>query len=73
MRFFRGTSGAIVVLHSALSSFVAYTHLIRSGVGAVDSPDHGRQGFQKYDKSKVLEKKSWATLRFSFLVFSTLV
>ena len=54
--FFRGTSGAIVVLHSSLSSFVASTHLIRSGVGAIDSPDQSRQGFEQYDTSEVIQK-----------------
>ena len=39
VRFFRGVSGGIVVLHSSLSSFVASTRLIWSGVGAIDSPD----------------------------------
>ena len=56
MRFFRGGSGGIVVLHSSLSSFVASTRLIRSGVGAIDSPDQSRQGFEQYDTSEVLEK-----------------
>ena len=56
LRFFRETSGAIVVLHSSLSSFVASTRLIRSGVGAIDSPDQSRQGFEQYDTSEVLEK-----------------
>ena len=54
--FFRGVSGAIVVLHSSLSLFVASTRLIRSGVGAIDSPDQSRQGFEQYDTSEVLEK-----------------
>ena len=77
--FFRGVSGAIVVLHSSLSLFVASTRLIRSGVGAIDSSDQSRQGFEQYDTSEVLEKNSWATLRwlvvktFSFLVFSKLL
>ena len=55
-RFFRGVSGAIVVLHSSLSSFVASTRLIRSGVGAIDSSDQSRQAFEQYDTSKVLAK-----------------
>ena len=54
--FFRGVSGAIVVLHSSLSSFVASTRLIRSEDGAIDSPDQSRQGFEQYDTSEVLEK-----------------
>ena len=59
--FFRGSSGAIVVLHSSLSSFVASTRLIRSGVGAIDSPDQSRQGFEQYDTFEVLEKVFQAT------------
>ena len=39
-----------------LTSFVASTHLIRSGVGAIDSPDESRQGFEQYDTFEVLEK-----------------
>ena len=45
-----------MVLHSSLSSFVASTRLIRSGVGAIDSPDQSRQGFEQYDTSEVLAK-----------------
>ena len=45
-----------MVLHSSLSSFVASTRLIRSGVGAIDSPDQSRQGFEQYDTPEVLEK-----------------
>ena len=45
-----------MVLHSSLSSFVASTRLIWSGVGAIDSPDQSRQGFEQYDTSEVLEK-----------------
>ena len=45
-----------MVLHSSLSSFVASTRLIRPGVGANDSPDQSRQGFQQYDTAEVLEK-----------------
>ena len=56
VRFFRGSSGGIVVLHSSLSSFVASTRLIRSEDGAIDSPDQSRQGFEQYDTSEVLEK-----------------
>ena len=54
--FFRGVSGAIVVLHSSLLTFVASTRLIRSGVGAIDSPDQSRQGSDQYDTSEVIEK-----------------
>ena len=54
--FFRGVSGGIVVLLSSLASFVASTRLIRSGVGAIDSPDQSRQGFEQYDTPEVLEK-----------------
>ena len=54
--FFRGVSGAIVVLHSSLLSFVASTRLIRSRVGAIDSPGQSGQGFEQYDTSEVLEK-----------------
>ena len=56
VRFFRGSFGGIVVLHSSLSSFVASTRLIRSGFGAIDSPDQSRQGFEQYDTSEILEK-----------------
>ena len=45
-----------MVLHSSLSSFVASTRLIRPGVGANDSPDQSRQGFEQYDTSEVFEK-----------------
>ena len=45
-----------MVLHSSLSSFVASTRLIWSGVGAIDSPDQSRQGFEQYDTSEVLKK-----------------
>ena len=45
-----------MVLHSSLSSFISSTLLIRSGVGAIDSPDQSCQGFEQYDTSKVLEK-----------------
>ena len=45
-----------MVLHSSLSSFVASTRLIRPGVGANDSPDQSRQGFEQYDTAEVLEK-----------------
>ena len=53
---FRGSSAGIVLLHSSLSSFVASTCLIRSGDGAIDSPDQSRQYFEQYDTSEVLEK-----------------
>ena len=56
VRVFRGVSGAIVVLHSSLSSFVASTRMIRSVVGAIDSPYQSRQCFEQYDTSEVLEK-----------------
>ena len=59
--FFRGVSGAIVVLHSSLSLFVASTRLIRSGVGAIDSPDHSRQGFEQYYTFEVLQKNFQST------------
>ena len=45
-----------MVLHSSLSSFVASTRLLWSGVGAIDSPDQSRQGFEQYDTFEVLEK-----------------
>ena len=61
--FFRGVSGGIVVLLSSLASFVASTRLIRSGIGAIDSPDQSRQGFEQYNTSEVLEKISRATFR----------
>ena len=68
-----------MVLHSSLSLFVASTRLIRSGVGAIDSPDQSRQLFDQYDPSEVPEKFSRATFRFfvvkncSFLIFSSLI
>ena len=55
MRFL-GSSGGIVIILSLLASFVASTRLIWSGVGAIDSPDQSRQGFEQYDTSEVLEK-----------------
>ena len=45
-----------MVLQCSLSSFVASTRLIRSGVGAIDSRDQSRQGFEQYDTPEVLEK-----------------
>ena len=45
-----------MALHSSLSSFVASTRLIRSVVGAIDSPDQSRQDFEQYDTSEVLKK-----------------
>ena len=67
-----------MVLLSSLASFVASTRLIRSRIGAIDSPDQSRQGFEQYNTSEVLEKKSWATFRWlvvkcSYLGFSRLV
>ena len=50
-----------MVLHSSLPSFVTSTVLIRSGVGAIDSPDQSRQGFEQYDTFEVLEKGFQAT------------
>ena len=50
-----------MVLHSSLSLFVASTRLIRSGVGAIDSPDQSRQAFEQYDTFEVLEKVFQAT------------
>ena len=79
MRFFIGLSGAIVVLHSSLSSFVTSTSLIRLGVGAIDSHDQSRQGFEQYDTFEVLEKIYQVTFQWlvvkkcSFLGFSRLV
>ena len=61
--FFRGVSGGIVVLLSSLASFVASTRLIQSRIGAIDSPDQSRQGFEQYNTSEVLEKISRATFR----------
>ena len=45
-----------MVLLSLLASFVASTRLIRPGIGANDSPDQSRQGFEQYDTAEVLEK-----------------
>ena len=53
---FRGVSGGIVVLLSSLASFVVSTRLIQSRIGAIDSPDQSRQGFEQYNTSEVLEK-----------------
>ena len=61
--FFRGASGGIVVVLSSLASFVASTRLIRSGIGAIDSPDQSCQGFEQYNTYEVLEKISQATFR----------
>ena len=52
-----------MVLLSSLASFVASTRLIRSGIGAIDSPDQSLQGFEQYNTSEVLEKISQATFR----------
>ena len=56
MHFFRGSSRDIGFLLSSLTPFVASTCLIRSGVGAIDSPDQSRQVFDQYDPSEVPEK-----------------
>ena len=45
-----------MALYSSLSSFVASTRLIRSGVGGIDSLDQSRQDFEQYDTSEVAEK-----------------
>ena len=50
-----------MVLHSSLSSFVASTRLIRSRVGAIDSPDQYCQGFEQYETFEALEKVFQAT------------
>ena len=77
--FFRGTSGGIVVLLSLLASFVTSTRLIRSRLGAIDSPDQSRHGFEQYNTSEVLEKISQVTFRwfvvtkYSCLGFSRLI
>ena len=52
-----------MVLLSSLASFVVSTRLIQSRIGAIDSPDQSRQGFEQYNTSKVLEKISRATFR----------
>ena len=52
-----------MVLLSSLASLVASTRLIRSEIGAIDSPDQSRQGFEQCNTSKVLEKISRATFR----------
>ena len=61
--FLRGVSGGIVVLLSSLASLVASTRLIRSEIGAIDSPDQSRQGFEQFHTSELLEKISRATFR----------
>ena len=79
VRFFRGSFRDIGLLLSSVTSFVASTRLIRSEVGAIDSPDHSRQLFDQYNSSEVPEKFSWATFRYfvvkkcSFLVFSSFI
>ena len=79
VRFFRGSFCDIGLLLSSVTSFVASTRLIRSGVGAIDSPDQSRQLFDQYDPSEVPEKFSRATFRWlvvkkcSFLVFSSFI
>ena len=67
MRFFRGTSGAFVVLFFSMVSFFASTRQIRSGVGVIDGPDQFEQVFEQYDISQIVFRKC------SFLVFSRLV
>ena len=52
-----------MVVLSSLASFVASTRLIRSRIGAIDSPDQSRQGFEQYNTSEALEKISQVTLR----------
>ena len=52
-----------MVLLSSLASFVASTRLIQSRIGAIDSPDQSRQGFEQYNTSEVLEKISQVTFR----------
>ena len=54
--FFRGTLRDTGLLLSSLASFVASTRLIWSGIGAIDSLDQSRQGFEQYDTSEVAEK-----------------
>ena len=54
--FFRGSFRDIGLLLSSLTSFVASTRLIRSGVGAIDSPGQSRQLFDQYDPFEVPEK-----------------
>ena len=39
-----------------LTSFVASTHLIRSGVGVIDNPDQSCQNLEQYGTSEVLYK-----------------
>ena len=39
-----------------LTSFVASTHLIRSGVGVIDNPDQSCQHLEQYGTSEVLYK-----------------
>jgi len=77
--FFRGTFRDIGLLLSSVTSFVASTRLIRSEVGAIDSPDQYRQLFDQYDPSEVPEKFSRVIFRWlvvkkcSFLVFSSFI
>ena len=56
IHFFRGSFRDIALLLSSVTLFVASTRLIRSEVGAIDSPDQSRQGLEQYDTSDVLEK-----------------
>ena len=79
VRFFSGSFRDIGLLLSSLTSFVASTRLIRSGVGAIDIPDQSCQMFDQYDPSEVPEKISRATFRWLvvkkclFLVFSSFI
>ena len=50
-----------MALHSSLSSFVASTRRIWSGVGAIDRPDQPLQSFEQYGTVEALEKVFQAT------------
>ena len=55
----------VIVVHLfSMVSFFDSTCPIRSGVGAIDNPDHSGQVFEKYDISKVSEKISRTAFRY---------
>ena len=62
VRFFRGTSGAIVIHCFSIVSFFACTCPNRSGVGAIDNHDLFEDVFEQYDIPKAHEKNFPALL-----------
>ena len=55
VQVFKGSCGGIVIQLFSMVSFFASTCPIRSGVGAIDNPDHSGQVFEQYDTSEVPE------------------